>query len=156
MPGGATANYDKRMTATYLDINGGASMDLFELPGGFSALYVGASYREESLDSKVDALAEAGMITGGNGGSGGEGEREVWATYFELMLPLFDSLELNLAGRYDDYSDFGGTFNPQLSLRYRPLESLMLRASWGTGFRARLCRISIRAPAKAMAILPTT
>ncbi|WP_044734040.1 TonB-dependent receptor domain-containing protein [Shewanella algae] len=136
MPGGATANYDKRMTATYLDINGGASMDLFELPGGFSALYIGASYREESLDSKVDALAEAGMITGGNGGSGGEGEREVWATYFEFMLPLFDSLELNLAGRYDDYSDFGGTFNPQLSLRYRPLESLMLRASWGTGFRA--------------------
>ncbi|AZQ11210.1 TonB-dependent receptor domain-containing protein [Shewanella khirikhana] len=136
MPGGATANYDKRMTATYLDISGGVSVDLFDLPGGMSAMYVGGSYREESLDSKVDALAEAGHIVGGNGGSGGHGERDVKALYAEWVLPIFDSLELNLAGRYDDYSDFGGTFNPQVSVRYKPMDALLLRSSWGTGFRA--------------------
>ncbi|MCE9686655.1 TonB-dependent receptor [Shewanella sp. AS16] len=136
MPQGATANYDKRMNATYLDVSGGASFDLFELPGGISGMYLGAAYREESLDSKVTALAEAGQIIGGNGGSGGEGERDVKAVYFELVLPLLDKLELNLAGRYDDYSDFGGTFNPQVSVKYNVLDPLLLRASWGNGFRA--------------------
>ncbi|MCK8047143.1 TonB-dependent receptor [Shewanella sp. 1CM18E] len=136
MPAGATANYDKRMAATYVDINGGLSFELFELPGGAAGMYVGASYREESLDSKVAALAEAGQIVGGNGGSGGEGERDVTAGYFEMALPILDNLELNLAGRYDEYSDFGGTFNPQVSVRYNLIEPLLLRASWGTGFRA--------------------
>jgi iron complex outermembrane receptor protein len=45
-------------------------------------------------------------------------------------------LETRLAVRYDDYNDFGTTVNPQLGAAYRPIESLMLRASWGTGFRA--------------------
>lgn len=136
MPGGATANYDKRMNATYLDINGGVSLDLFELPGGLSAMYLGGGYREETLDSRVDALAEAGLIVGGNGGSGGSGERDVKAVYAEFVLPLLESVELNLAGRYDHYSDFGSTFNPQVSLRYKPVDALLLRTSWGTGFRA--------------------
>ncbi|MCG9713137.1 TonB-dependent receptor [Shewanella insulae] len=136
LPPGATANYDKRMSASYLDINGGLSFNLFELPAGDVGMYVGASYREETLDSKVDALAEAGQIVGGNGGSGGAGERDVKAAYFEVVLPIIDNLELNLAGRYDDYSDFGGTFNPQVSIRYNVIDSLLLRGSWGTGFRA--------------------
>lgn len=136
LPPGATANYDKRMVATYLDISGGASMDLFELPGGFAAMYLGASYREETLDSKVDALADAGMIIGGSGGSGGQGERDVSAVYTELLVPVLEGVELNLAGRYDNYSDFGSTFNPQVSLSYQPIDAVLLRASWGTGFRA--------------------
>ena len=136
LPAGATANYDKRMTADYLDFSGGVSFDLIELPSGELGVYVGASYRKESLDSQVDALAESGRIIGGNGGSGGKGDREVSAAYFEMMIPVLDSLEVNLAGRYDDYSDFGGTFNPQVSVRYNPIESVMLRGSYGEGFRA--------------------
>lgn len=136
LPSGATANYDKRMMADYLDFSGGVSFDVIELPGGDLGMYVGASYREETLDSKVDSLAEAGLIIGGNGGSGGVGEREVSSAYFEMLVPVMDNLEVNLAGRYDDYSDFGGTFNPQVSVRFNPIESLMLRASYGEGFRA--------------------
>ena len=136
LPGGATANYDKRMKADYLDIKGGVSFELLELPGGEAGMYLGASYREESLDSKVDALAEAGLIIGGNGGSGGMGERDVTSAFFEVVMPVLDSLEVNVAGRYDDYSDFGSTFNPQVSIRYNPIDSRLLRASAGTGFRA--------------------
>src|SRR5439155_25881049 len=40
------------------------------------------------------------------------------------------------AARYDHYSDFGGTTNPQVSLRWQPTPTLMLRASTGTGFFA--------------------
>jgi len=136
LPAGATANYDKRMTADYLDVSGGVSFEFLELPGGLIGAYVGASYREESLDSKVDALAEAGKIIGGNGGSGGKGQREVTSAYFEFMMPVLDNLEVNLAGRYDDYSDFGDTVNPQISVRYNPIEELLIRASVGKGFRA--------------------
>ena len=38
--------------------------------------------------------------------------------------------------RYDDYSDFGSTTNPKLSFRYTPVEQLLLRGSYNTGFAA--------------------
>jgi len=136
LPQGATANYDKRKAYDSLNIIGGVSFEPVELPAGVLGVYVGASYMEESLDSKVDALAEAGLIVGGNGGSGGKGERDITSAFFEMVIPVLEGLEVNLAGRYDDYSDFGSTFNPQASVSYRPIESLLLRASMGQGFRA--------------------
>jgi iron complex outermembrane recepter protein len=42
---------------------------------------------------------------------------------------------LSFAARFDDYSDFGGTFNPQYGLVWRPIADLALRASYGTSFR---------------------
>ena len=51
-------------------------------------------------------------------------------------MPLLESLELSLAARYDDYSDFGNTTNPKIGLRWEPIDSLAFRGSWGTGFRA--------------------
>ena len=41
-----------------------------------------------------------------------------------------------LAGRYDDYSDFGGTFNPKLSASWAVTDTLTLGASIATGFKA--------------------
>ena len=41
-----------------------------------------------------------------------------------------------MAGRYEHYSDFGGTFNPTVRVRWTPAVSLKLRASWGRSFRA--------------------
>ncbi len=136
LPPGASANYDKRKKASNFETAGGVSFEVFDMMGGAAGMYVGASYRDESFDSKVDSLAEAGKIKGGSGGSGGSGERDVSAVFFELAMPVLDSLEVNLAARYDDYSDFGSTFNPQLSVRYNPTDSLLLRTSFGTGFRA--------------------
>ncbi|MGH6610342.1 MAG: TonB-dependent receptor domain-containing protein, partial [Burkholderiaceae bacterium] len=45
-------------------------------------------------------------------------------------------LELGVGVRYDDYSDFGGTTNPKFTIRYTPVEQLLLRASYNTGFSA--------------------
>ena len=49
-----------------------------------------------------------------------------------------DGPELNLSAavRYDDYSDVGNTLNPKLGVTFRPVESLTLRGSYGTSFRA--------------------
>jgi iron complex outermembrane receptor protein len=136
LPEGSTANYDKRKAYDSLNIIGGVSFEAFELPAGALGVYLGAAYMEEALDSKVDALAETGQIIGGSGGSGGKGERDITSAFFEMNIPVIDGLEVNLAGRYDDYSDFGSTFNPQASISYRPIDSLLLRASMGQGFRA--------------------
>jgi iron complex outermembrane receptor protein len=38
--------------------------------------------------------------------------------------------------RYDHYSDFGSTTNPKFTLRWQPTRELLLRAAYGTGFRA--------------------
>jgi outer membrane receptor protein involved in Fe transport len=64
------------------------------------------------------------------------GSREILSAYVEVAVPLAKGLDLSAALRYDDYSDFGNSTNPKLSLRYAPIESLAFRASWGTGFRA--------------------
>jgi outer membrane receptor protein involved in Fe transport len=62
--------------------------------------------------------------------------RDSWAAFIEFSLPLHETLELSVAGRFDDYSDFGNSTNPKVAVRWSPIDSLALRASWGTGFRA--------------------
>ncbi|WP_187266016.1 TonB-dependent receptor domain-containing protein [Alkalisalibacterium limincola] len=56
--------------------------------------------------------------------------------YAESFLPLADSFDVRVAGRYDHYSDFGGDFNPAVSFRWRPGDNFVLRGGWNTSFRA--------------------
>jgi iron complex outermembrane receptor protein len=46
------------------------------------------------------------------------------------------SLELQLAGRFESYSDFGDTFKPKVAAVYRPLPELLVRGSFGQSFLA--------------------
>jgi iron complex outermembrane receptor protein len=65
--------------------------------------------------------------------------QEVYAEFAIPLLadlPFAQSLDLDLAGRYSDYDNFGSTSNPKVGLKWRPIESLLVRGSWGTGFRA--------------------
>lgn len=65
-----------------------------------------------------------------------KGKRDIKAVFTELHIPLHKTLEAQLAARYDDYSDFGDTFNPKFALRWEPIKQLMFRTSYSTGFRA--------------------
>ncbi len=49
---------------------------------------------------------------------------------------MIDNLEITAAARIDDYSDFGTTVNPLVSFKFRPIEMLMFRGNYNTGFRA--------------------
>jgi iron complex outermembrane receptor protein len=62
--------------------------------------------------------------------------RSVQALYVEASIPFAPAFESQLAARYDHYGDFGSTVNPKVALRWQPMKTLLLRASWGTGFRA--------------------
>lgn len=109
--------------------------DLFEMPAGTVAMAAGLEYRDESIKDVPDDQFQRGLIFGTEAVSA-QASRDNWSAYVEFSVPLLESLELDLAARYDDYSDFGDTTNPKVALRWAPMESLALRASWGTGFRA--------------------
>jgi outer membrane receptor protein involved in Fe transport len=116
---------------------------LFELPAGPVRLAVGAAYRDEALMGARGNVAPAtGTFTRGLAFVG-EADRQVSAGFAEMVLPLARSavsglplFEAAVAGRYEDYSDFGSTFNPKVGLNFLPVEAVKLRASWGTSFRA--------------------
>ena len=109
--------------------------DLFEMGGGSSALVLGTEYREEDFADIYDSLSAAGVVLGSSGASAGD-SRRVSAAYFEWLFPITSMFEANLAGRYEDYSDYGTNFAPKLSLRFQPFDALTLRASVGRGFVA--------------------
>lgn len=54
----------------------------------------------------------------------------------DMGVPLMQELNVNAAIRYDDYSDFGETTNPKIGVTWDVNDSLALRGSWGTSFRA--------------------
>jgi iron complex outermembrane receptor protein len=112
-----------------------ANFDLFEMAGGTSGMAIGAEFREETYSDQYDSLSEAGVILGSAGNSAAGG-RDVTSLYAEWLLPVLDNLEVSFAARYEDYSDYGTDLAPKVALRYQPLDSLTLRASWGEGFAA--------------------
>ncbi len=62
-------------------------------------------------------------------------KRDVNAVYAEVLVPVLKSLEITGAVRHDRYSGFGGTTNPKISMRFVPVQELLVRASYNTGFR---------------------
>ena len=126
-----------KATTMVLDLK--ASRELMELGGGAMAmLAVGADLRKDKADDRATHPGySAGLHIGGEGSvPNTSASRNVAAVYSELAMPFTKQLELTAAARYDHYSDFGGSFNPMLRLRFQPMKELLLRASAGTGFRA--------------------
>ena len=109
--------------------------DLFEMGGGSSSLALGAEFRKEQIADVYDSLSAAGVVLGSAGASSGGG-REVSAVYAEMLLPITSTLEADIAGRYEKYSDYGTNFAPKVALRWHPIDSLTLRGSVGRGFVA--------------------
>ena len=56
--------------------------------------------------------------------------------YAELDAPLLESLEVDVSGRYDHYSDAGSNFSPKVGFKWKPFEQLAIRGTYSKGFRA--------------------
>lgn len=63
-------------------------------------------------------------------------DRDSWAAYLDLEAEVTDRFMASIAGRYEDFSDFGGNFSFRLAARLEVNDTLSLRSSAGTGFRA--------------------
>jgi iron complex outermembrane receptor protein len=63
-------------------------------------------------------------------------DRVVWALFGELSLPFHETVDAQLAVRFEDYGgEVGSTTDPKLSLRWTPFDWLTLRGSVSTTFR---------------------
>jgi len=111
------------------------SGEVGQLESGPVLLALGFSYLDESLKDQPDAALAAGDIVA-QGSTSSEGDRDSKAIFAELSLPVQENMEVQLALRGDDYSDFGSTVNPKVAIKYTPTDKLMLRASAGTAFHA--------------------
>ncbi len=111
------------------------SGELFDMSAGPVMMAAGLEYRDESVSDVPDDQFQRGLIFGTESVSA-SAQRDNWSAFVEFSVPLLDNLELSVAGRYDDYSDFGDTFNPKVALRWAATDSFAVRASWGQGFRA--------------------
>jgi outer membrane receptor protein involved in Fe transport len=111
----------------------------FDLPGGELGWAVGASYRGEAYKFTPDSAKSIGAVTGGTT-QGTDGTLYSKAFFGEVYAPLFDngtqSLALKGGARYDDYNLFGDDTTWQLGIEFQALDSLKLRATAGTAFRA--------------------
>lgn len=122
---------ESHMTSFNANITGEA----FEFGNSIVMMAAGIEYREEDVNDIPDDQFQRGLIFGTESVSAAA-ERDQYAAYVEFSIPLSDSLELQLAGRYDDYSDFGNTTNPKIAFRWAPSDEVTVRASWAQGFRA--------------------
>ncbi|NML04343.1 TonB-dependent receptor [Sphingomonas sp. G-3-2-10] len=114
---------------------------LFSLPGGDVKLAAG--YEGQEINTHLGSARGAA----GTPITFRHFQRRVDSGYAELLIPIFSGLnatpgfqklEINLAVRYDKYSDVGDTTNPKFGVNWSPLKGLTLRGSYGTSFRAPL------------------
>jgi len=113
-------------------IYGHAQIDAWDVFGaGESIALIGAEYVEFEWEN----LSEGGFAAGHENGSN-LAQRDIKTLFMEYMLPLSNGTELNLAGRYDDYSDFGGTFTPSIGIVSHLTDRFSIRVRWGEGFVA--------------------
>ena len=106
-----------------------------------ATLSFGAEYRRETWEQNP---GEANSYTG-SGAQGFAGftpvnavdaDRHNYAVYAGLEADLTDKFSAGVTGRYEDYSDFGDKFSGKLSARYAFTDTLALRATASSGFRA--------------------
>jgi iron complex outermembrane receptor protein len=111
-------------------------------------LAFGAEYRHEGYEiGRGDTPSYvfggiAGKAAGAQGFPGFQPGNEVdvnrhsYAAYVDLDLPFTDKFDVDAAGRYEHFSDFGSTTNGKISARYELTDALALRGTVASGFRA--------------------
>lgn len=111
------------------------SGEIFDMSAGPVLMAAGVEYREERVSDIPDDQFIRGLIFGTESVSAAAG-RDNTSVFVEFSLPLLENLELQVAGRFDDYSDFGNTTNPKVAARWEISDKIAIRGSWGEGFRA--------------------
>lgn len=128
-----------------------SNAELIELPSGPIAFVAGFEYRDESflddrdprLDGKITFTDQGGTtypfisdVVGSSPTADSNGDRQVTSLYGELHIPVFSMLDIQLAIRYEDFSDVGDTTVGKFAFGFRPFEPILFRGSWSEAFRA--------------------
>ena len=129
---------DKFMSKQDL-LNASITGEGFSLPAGQVGWALGAAYWGQQFEYTPDSAKAQDAVTG-NTGAGTKGSLYATSLFGELFAPLWrsgrQSLDATVGVRWDDYNVFGSETTWQLGLEFRPLESLKLRGTAGTVYRA--------------------
>jgi iron complex outermembrane receptor protein len=113
-----------------------ASKTLFQLPGGPFAVSFGAQFFRKVENDLAPQAAAAGLLIGANNAFA-LGSQNDAAAFGEFNALVFKPLEIDGAVRYDNYNNgVGGSTTPQLKFKYKPVDILAFRGTFGKGFRA--------------------
>jgi len=113
---------------------------IFKLPAGPVRVVLGGEYERDRL-----YWNNLNNLTFGAPGSA-DFQRRHYASFVEAQIPILASgarpegadtlLAATLAGRYDRYDEFGGKATPQAGIEWRPVDSLLIRGTYGRSFKA--------------------
>ena len=125
--------------------------DLFELPAGPVGALAGVEFRQESFvddrdprldgtivftDFQGDTFPFVSDVVNSSPTPDNRGERDVTSLFAEMLLPLINRLDAQVAVRYEDFSDVGDTTVGKLALGWRATDQVLLRGSRSEAFRA--------------------
>ncbi len=127
-------SYDASSELATLD--GVVTGEIGSVAGGPVAIAAGAQLRRDEIAYDYDANANAGNFLFFAANPDFSGDRDISAVFVELGLPLAERFEMQLAARHEDYGDGLDSTDPKLSFLWRPTDTVSLRASFGTSFRA--------------------
>ncbi len=134
---GSVLAYGETVAGSVRSVEISADGAIFKAPGGEARLAIGGGHRREGFDDILTFPGTSSVPVGA-------GSRSVNYSFSELAVPVIapqgdghaGSLDLNVSGRFEHYSDFGHTTVPKLGLRYYLTQTLTLRGDWGRSFHA--------------------
>ena len=119
-----------------------ATGGVFSMPDGEVVAGVGYENRIDTIDSIPNAVSAQGLFFGYSADQGAVGEKTTEETYAELEFPLLANrtlakqLTLNVSGRNTSDEYYGSNTTYSAKVGYRPNNSLLIRATTGTSYRA--------------------
>jgi outer membrane receptor protein involved in Fe transport len=130
-----------------------SNSEMFAVPAGDAGLAFGVEYRNESFEDDRDPLQDGtfpfvdatgvtnlSSLYGSSATLDSKADRNVVSAYAEVLVPLIDTdsqyAEIQIAARYEDYSDAGDALKPKVALFWQAAEWISFRASYAGGFRA--------------------
>ncbi|KLE33775.1 TonB-dependent receptor domain-containing protein [Aurantiacibacter luteus] len=136
--------FDERVVDTTYEqvvVSAYATGDVVELPAGPLSIVVGAEFREDSIDTTPNFQASNGLFFGFFRDLGTRGSKYLLEGFGEVNIPVFrdtyfGDLELNASGRVTEEEFYGTAFTYSIKGGWRPVEQVLLKASYGTSFRA--------------------
>jgi iron complex outermembrane receptor protein len=136
--------YEYSQTQASLDLNG----EIFQLPAGAVSGAIGASYGDKHgifdtdfLTQSTAPLSSECLLARDTCTYDSDGSYDVTELYAEVLVPILTdapfakSLNATFGIRYSDYEDFGSTTNGSVKVDWRPIDDLLIRASYADTYR---------------------
>jgi len=135
-------------STTMRGVDAHGSRELFTLPGGKANIGIGGDYRDYRYEQSPSAGASSDTLYNFNTSPRYDLSRSTYGVFAELLAPITKTVEISLAGRYDSVSKIdNGVVNKSIgkdqsantykvTARWQPVQQLLLRGSYGTGFKA--------------------